>query len=91
MSAGWRSGSWPGESGGRGSRECGATSRRRAKAGIEALTRVLAVELAPHHIQVNAVAPAMVKTGFSAPFWSNEDIREKIVAAVPVGRLPVNR
>lgn len=58
-----------------------------AKAGIEALTRVLAVELAQHNVQVNAVAPAMVKTGFSAAFWSNEDIHQKIISAVPAGRL----
>jgi NAD(P)-dependent dehydrogenase (short-subunit alcohol dehydrogenase family) len=38
-----------------------------AKAGLEMLTRVLAVELAPDNIQVNAVAPSMVKTDFSAP------------------------
>lgn len=58
-----------------------------AKAGIEMLTKVLAAELAPSNIQVNAVAPCMVKTGFSAPFWSNEDLRAKIVATIPAGRL----
>ncbi len=58
-----------------------------AKAGIEMLTRVLAAELAPDNIQVNAVAPCMVKTGFSAPFWSNEDIHAEIVKNIPLGRL----
>ncbi len=58
-----------------------------AKAGIEMLTRVLAVELATDGIQVNAVAPSMVKTAFSAPFWSNDDLRAKIVATIPAGRL----
>ncbi len=58
-----------------------------AKAGIEALTRVLAVELAGDNIQVNAVAPSMVKTGFSAPFWQNEDLHRGIVAGIPAGRL----
>jgi len=58
-----------------------------AKAGIEALTRVLAGELAPHNVQVNAVAPAMVRTGFSALFWSNEDLYRKIVTSVPAGRI----
>jgi len=58
-----------------------------AKAGMEMLTRVLAAELASDNIQVNAVAPSMVKTGFSAPFWSNEDIHDQIVKTIPLGRL----
>ena len=33
-----------------------------AKAGVHALTKNLALELAPHKIRVNAVAPAVVKT-----------------------------
>ncbi len=58
-----------------------------AKAGIESLTRVLALELAPDNIQVNAVAPSMVKTGFSMPFWSNPEVHEEIVRGIPLGRL----
>jgi NAD(P)-dependent dehydrogenase (short-subunit alcohol dehydrogenase family) len=58
-----------------------------AKAGIEMLTRVLAAELAADNIQVNAVAPCMVKTGFSAPFWSSEDVHAEILKGIPMGRL----
>lgn len=58
-----------------------------AKAGIEMLTRVLAAELAADNIQVNAVAPCMVKTGFSAPFWSNQDVHDEIVKTIPARRL----
>ncbi len=58
-----------------------------AKAGIEMLTRVLGSELAPFNIQVNAVAPGMVRTDFSRPFWSNEDILEQIVKTIPLGRI----
>jgi 2-deoxy-D-gluconate 3-dehydrogenase len=36
-----------------------------SKAGINALTRVLAMELAVHGIQVNAIAPGLVDTQFS--------------------------
>jgi len=58
-----------------------------AKAGIEMMTKVLAQELAPFDIQVNAVAPGMVRTKFSEPFWSNSDIYNQIVKTIPLGRI----
>jgi len=58
-----------------------------AKAGIEMMTQVLAQELAPFNIQVNAVAPCMVRTKFSEPFWSNPDIYEQVVKTIPLGRI----
>ncbi len=58
-----------------------------AKAGIEMMTKVLAQELAPFNIQVNAVAPCMVRTKFSQPFWSNEEIYNQIVKTIPLGRI----
>jgi len=58
-----------------------------AKAGIEMLTRVLAQELAPFDIQVNAVAPCMVRTTFSEPFWANNDLYDIIVKNIPLGRI----
>jgi NAD(P)-dependent dehydrogenase (short-subunit alcohol dehydrogenase family) len=58
-----------------------------AKAGIEMMTRVAAQELAPFNVQVNAVAPGMVRTGFSQPFWGNAEIYARIVADIPLGRI----
>ncbi len=58
-----------------------------AKAGIEMLTKVLAAELAQFNIQVNAVAPGMVRTDFSKPFWSNEEIHEMIIKNIPAGKI----
>jgi gluconate 5-dehydrogenase len=58
-----------------------------AKAAIEMLTKVLASELAQYNIQVNAVAPSMVRTEFSRPFWSNSIILDQVVKTIPLGRL----
>lgn len=58
-----------------------------AKAGIEMMTKVLASELAFFNITVNAVAPAMVRTEFSKPFWSNDDISQHVVKGIPLGRI----
>ena len=58
-----------------------------AKAGLEMLTKVLAVELASDHIQVNAVAPCVVRTQFSQPFWSNDSILQEILKTIPSGRI----
>jgi NAD(P)-dependent dehydrogenase (short-subunit alcohol dehydrogenase family) len=45
-----------------------------AKAGLHALTRNLAMELAPHHIRVNAVAPAVVATPIYARFVPGDQL-----------------
>jgi len=58
-----------------------------AKAGIEMLTKVLASELAGFNVQVNAVAPAMIRTDFSKPFWSNEDICRQVTQSIPMERI----
>lgn len=44
----------------------GQSNYAAAKGGVEALTRALAVELAPRNIRVNAVAPGVVETQMSA-------------------------
>jgi 2-deoxy-D-gluconate 3-dehydrogenase len=58
-----------------------------AKAGIEMMTKVLASELASSNIQVNAVAPGMVRTSFSKPFWSNKQLYEEICKGIPARRI----
>jgi len=58
-----------------------------AKAGLEMLTRVMAVELAADHINVNAVAPSMIRTAFSQPLWSNEGLYHEILKTIPMGRV----
>lgn len=58
-----------------------------AKAAVDMLTKVLAQELAPDRINVNAIAPGVVRTKFSQPFWSNETLLQEIVRTIPMGRI----
>lgn len=57
------------------------------KAGVVMLTRVLAVELAPFNIQVNAVAPGVIKTRFSQVLWETPPIYEHVKTLIPQGRI----
>jgi NAD(P)-dependent dehydrogenase (short-subunit alcohol dehydrogenase family) len=61
-----------------------------AKAGVIHLTRCLAVELAPYHINVNAVAPGVVRTNISKGLFPPEAYaarREAHIRAVPWGEI----
>jgi 3-oxoacyl-[acyl-carrier protein] reductase len=56
-----------------------------SKAGMDALTKTLARQLAQYGINVNSVAPHAIETEMSAQ-WSDER-RKEIIASIPLGRL----
>lgn len=59
-----------------------------AKGAIVQLTKSMAIELAPHGIQVNALAPGWIETDMTAPVRSEElkAMGDAILARTPAGR-----
>jgi NAD(P)-dependent dehydrogenase (short-subunit alcohol dehydrogenase family) len=56
-----------------------------SKAGLNMLTMVLASELGPKGIRVNALAPGTIKTRFSRALTDNDQISEQILSRTPLG------
>jgi 3-oxoacyl-[acyl-carrier protein] reductase len=64
----------------------GASAYGASKAGVEALTRYLAVELAPG-IRVNAVVPGYIRVPMSPAMQAVSGGEEKLIQTIPLGRL----
>jgi NAD(P)-dependent dehydrogenase (short-subunit alcohol dehydrogenase family) len=57
------------------------------KHAVEGLTKAAAVELAPHRVRVNAVAPTFVETPMTAGFLAEPGFREEVESQIPLGRV----
>jgi 2-dehydro-3-deoxy-D-gluconate 5-dehydrogenase len=56
-----------------------------AKGAIVQSTKSMAIELAPHNIQVNAIAPGWIETDMTAPV-KTMPLNDEILARTPAGR-----
>src|SRR5271156_4272987 len=56
-----------------------------AKGAIVQLTKSMAIELAPHNIQVNAIAPGWIETDMTAPVHTMP-LNDEILSRTPAGR-----
>jgi L-xylulose reductase len=57
-----------------------------SKAGLDGLTRVMARELGPHGIRVNAVNPTVTLTPMAVKAWSDPVKSAGMMSRIPMGR-----
>jgi len=57
-----------------------------SKTALFGLTKALAAEVASDNIRVNCIAPGIIKTKFAEALTDNEDIAEKALENLPLGR-----
>jgi NAD(P)-dependent dehydrogenase (short-subunit alcohol dehydrogenase family) len=58
-----------------------------SKAADFQLARNLAVELGPHNIRVNCIAPGLIQTDFARALWENPDLHRRTTRVTPLGRI----
>lgn len=58
-----------------------------SKAGIEMMTKTMALELAKDNIRANLVAPGAIETDMNRDLKEDKDKLEKVLKKIPVGRL----
>jgi NAD(P)-dependent dehydrogenase (short-subunit alcohol dehydrogenase family) len=57
------------------------------KSGLIMMTRSWAREFGQHRIRVNALAPGLIQTDFSAYYWEDEARRQEFVREQPIAKL----
>jgi len=57
------------------------------KHAMEGFTKAMAIELAPHSIRVNTLAPTFIETPMTRPFFQNEAFRTDTLKRIKLGRL----
>jgi NAD(P)-dependent dehydrogenase (short-subunit alcohol dehydrogenase family) len=57
------------------------------KHAMEGFTKAMAIELAPHKIRVNTLAPTFIETPMTRPFFQNEAFRKDTLNRIKLGRL----
>jgi len=58
-----------------------------SKGGVNQLTKVMALALAPHNIRVNAIGPGSIDTEILKAVMTDEAARTRIMSRTPLGRL----
>lgn len=57
------------------------------KHAMEGFTKAMAIELAPHKVRVNTIAPTFIETPMTKPFFENEAFLKDTLTRIKLGRL----
>jgi NAD(P)-dependent dehydrogenase (short-subunit alcohol dehydrogenase family) len=57
-----------------------------SKAGINGLTKTMAVELGADNVRINAVGPGPIKTDMTVQSWADPERRDWLLQGIPMGR-----
>jgi len=57
-----------------------------SKGGMNQLTKVTAMALAPHGIRVNAIGPGTILTDMGQAIMNNEEMKQRVMSRTPLGR-----
>lgn len=58
-----------------------------SKGGLRMLMKSMALELAPHHIRVNSIAPGAIKTPINRDAWETASARKDLLKLIPCNRV----
>ncbi len=58
-----------------------------SKHAMEGVTKAMAIELGPHDIRVNTIAPTFIETPMTKPFFENKAFRDDVLSKIKLGRL----
>jgi NAD(P)-dependent dehydrogenase (short-subunit alcohol dehydrogenase family) len=58
-----------------------------SKWAMEGFSRAMAIDLAPHGIRVNTLAPTFIETPLTKPFFENAAFRDSVLSKIKLGRL----
>lgn len=57
------------------------------KGGVTAMTKAMAIALAPYGVRVNAIAPGTIRTEMTRSRWEDPEVLKEVEAGIPIGRI----
>ncbi|OYW61714.1 MAG: 3-oxoacyl-ACP reductase [Azorhizobium sp. 32-67-21] len=58
-----------------------------SKWAMEGFSKAMAIDLAPHRIRVNTLAPTFIQTPMTRPFFEDETFRASVLSKIKLGRI----